>query len=312
MTEEKTIQLYRILKKYCFLRMSQREIAASENLSTATISRMINNAIEKGYIGFSLNLPVLTVYELEQEIKRKYNLDTVSVAKVEINDRDIIAKDVSLLVADYLNHTIQPGDVVGISWGETLSSVAHWLKPLRVPNVTVVGLNGGVSKNVSNTGSETIIKKFADNYNAQAYAIPLPSIMDTPDIVASVGKDSNIQKIFQLIEKTRIVLFSVGCIRSSSILVKVGYFTEEEYGKLREKGFVGDICSRYFREDGSFVKDDLYNRTIGINLDEIRTKEKRICVVMDPEKSKSLQGALKGGFITNLFLDEITAQKILL
>ena len=142
MLDERSVQFYRILKKYYFLRMNQREIAESEELSTATVSRMINKAVEKGYVSFSLNLPVLTVSDLELAIRERYSLEKVSVARVDVEDTQLIARDVSSLVASYLNRIIQSGDVVGISWGNTLSKVVEWLKPGKVENVTVFGLNG--------------------------------------------------------------------------------------------------------------------------------------------------------------------------
>lgn len=311
MLDEKSVQFYRILKKYYFLRMSQREIAESEELSTATVSRLINKAVEKGYVSFSLNLPVLTVSDLEHAIKEKYSLDMVSVARVDVEDAQLIARDVSSLAAGYLNRIIREGDVVGISWGNTLSKVVEWLKPKKVENVTVVGLNGSVSKNVSDTGAENIIRKFSENYQAAGYSIPFPSFVDNEEIVASIKSDSNIRQIFELIDRTRILIFSVGCIREDSVLVRAGYFEKEDYRELRRQGYVGDICSRYFKKDGSFLEDGLYKRVIGIDLNSLREKEKRVCVVMEPEKAESLAGALNGGFITSLFLDEITARNLL-
>lgn len=310
MLDEKSIQFYRILKEYYFLRMSQREIAKLENLSTATVSRMINRAIEKGYVSFTLNLPVLTVSDLEQTIKDRYGLETVSVARVDVDNPELIARDVSGLTASYLNRIIRQGDVVGISWGNTLSKVVEWLKPKQVDGVTVVGLNGSVSKNVSDTGAENIIKKFSDNYHASGYSIPFPSFVDNENIVASIKSDSNIKKVFDLIDRTRILIFSVGCIREDSVLVRAGYFEKEDYRELRRQGYVGDICSRYFKEDGSYTDDELYRRVIGIDLDSVRRKEKRVCVAMEAEKAESLRGALKGGYITSLFLDELTARKL--
>lgn len=266
MLDERSVQFYRILKKYYFLRMNQREIAESEELSTATVSRMINKAVEKGYVSFSLNLPVLTVSDLELAIRERYSLEKVSVARVDVEDTQLIARDVSSLVASYLNRIIQSGDVVGISWGNTLSKVVEWLKPGKVENVTVVGLNGSVSKNVSDTGAENIIRKFSENYQAAGYSIPFPSFVDNEEIVASIKSDSNIRQIFELIDKTRILIFSVGCIREDSVLVRAGYFEEEDYRELRRQGYVGDICSRYFKKDGSFSEDSLYRRVIGIDV----------------------------------------------
>ncbi|MBU9724934.1 sugar-binding transcriptional regulator [Diplocloster modestus] len=310
MDTNNSVQLYRVLKKYFLLRMNQKEIAQSENLSNATISRMINKAVDMGYVSYTLNLPVITQFDLEQEIKEKYHLDYVSVAHVDIDEPNIIARDVSLAVADYLNQIVRDGDIIGLSWGNTLARVAENLRPKNVSDVTIVGLNGGVSRNATSTGAENILAKFAKNYRAVGYSLPVPSFVDNSEIAKALNSDSKIREIFELIHKANILLFSVGKIREDSVLIQSGYFTEQDYKTLKEEGYVGDICSRYFRQDGTHLDNELYNRVIGISLEEVKQKDKRICVVMDEDKIKGLKGALAGGYINCLFLDEKSARKL--
>ncbi|MBP3041592.1 hypothetical protein J9303_19305 [Bacillaceae bacterium Marseille-Q3522] len=107
------------------------------------------------------------------------------------------------------------------------------------------------------------------------------------------------------------VLFSVGSINSESVLIKTGYFSREEYSQLRELGYVGDICSRYLHRDGSHASGELYERVIGLSLEEIKRKEHSICVAIGKKKAEGILSALKGGYINTLFTDEITAKKII-
>lgn len=309
--DKNSLQFYRVLKKYYKLRMSQKEIAESEQLSTATISRMIARAVEEGYVQFTLNLPALGMGELEDEIREKFGLRHVSVTRVDIEEPEIIRADVSSAVADYINQVIRPGDTIGVSWGNTLSEVAGQLKPKVVPDITVVGLNGGVPRNTADTGAEAVVRRFAQNYGGEGYMLPVPSFVDNAQIAEALKGDSRIRILFERIHAARLLIFSVGSIRNDSVLVQSGYFTEQDYEKLRREGYVGDICSRYFKSDGSHSEDDLYYRVIGISLEELKEKEERICAVMEERKAEGLLGALRGGYITSLFLDEHTAKKIL-
>ena len=58
-------QLFRILKEHYIMDLSQKEIARMEKLSTATISRLIKDAKEQGYVRIELNLPDNSLPDLE-------------------------------------------------------------------------------------------------------------------------------------------------------------------------------------------------------------------------------------------------------
>jgi len=92
--------------------------------------------------------------------------------------------------------------------------------------------------------------------------------------------------------------------------VKAGYFSEQDFMNLRDEGFVGDICSRFIKKDGTQADADLNDRVIGISLDKIKEKKFRVCVAIGNEKAESILAGIKGGFINSLFTDEKTAMEI--
>lgn len=304
-------QFYRVLKKHYILKMSQKEVAENEGLSTATVSRMINRAVSEGYVKYELNLPTLSVFELEEEIKQRFGLGIVSVSKVDLEEKEVIERDVAIAVCNYLNALLQPGDVMGVAWGNTLAAIVRYLKPKRIDRFTVVGLNGGVTRNTISYGAEMVVGGIAANYGGEGYMLPVPSVVDSSEVANILRNDSQIQEIFELIQKVNVALFTVGNIREDSILIRSGYFTGKEYQQMREKGYVGDICSRYFYRDGSHPDQELYQRTMAISLEDLARVEKKICVVMDSDKAEGLYGALKGGYVSQLFIDELTARALL-
>jgi DNA-binding transcriptional regulator LsrR (DeoR family) len=59
------------------------------------------------------------------------------------------------------------------------------------------------------------------------------------------------------------------------------------------------------------VIDDLYKRGMGISLDCLKQKKCNIGLVAGHDKYKAALAALRGGYITHLFIDEQTATLLL-
>ncbi|CUH96708.1 hypothetical protein P22_2798 [Propionispora sp. 2/2-37] len=302
--------LVRVTKKYYLLDMKQDEIAQTENISKSTVSRLLAKAKELGYVKINLDFPVLAVEALEKELKDMFNLKHIFIAESFSKDERLILSSVSDGLSRYLNTIIADGDLIGVSWGETMTYMSENLKLSPKKGVKIVQLNGGVARRNISTLSERILINFADNYNAMSYFLNVPSFVDNSEIAKTIMQDSKIKEVLDLAEAADTVIFGIGYINKHSILVRAGYFSEEDYENLRAEGFVGDICSRYIREDGSHATGELYNRVIGISLESITKKENSIGVVIGAEKAKVTLAALKGGYVNSLFTDEVTAREI--
>ena len=304
-------QLFRILKEHYVLDMSQKEIAKFEKLSTATISRLIKEAKTQGYVRIELNLPDNSVPELEKKIRDRFGVNYVSVTRVQVEDQDMIIHDVAQPFSDYLYSVMRDGDVIGLSWGRTLCKMALDLHVKEPRDVTFVSLSGGVTIDVTETGVEQTVRRFARAFYAQGFAFPLPAYLANEIMKEAVLSDEQFSELFALIRKAQIAVFSVGPLNTSSLLYESGYYSYEEMQELIARGFVGDICGRLIRYDGNYEKEGEYTHTVGITLEELRSKPHKMCVVTQPEKARVLSCALKGQFVDELFLDERTAEQLL-
>jgi len=92
----------------------------------------------------------------------------------------------------------------------------------------------------------------------------------------------------------------------------MGYLSSDELRRLREKGAVGDILSRFFNAQGDLVDDEIHERVISIPIDKLRDRGKIVIgIAGGPLKLNAIQGALNGKYINVLITDEETAQKLL-
>ncbi|MFZ5595812.1 MAG: sugar-binding transcriptional regulator [Bacillota bacterium] len=302
-------QMVRVARLYYEFGYKQEEIAEREKISRASVSRLLDKAYREGIVQIKVVYPLQPVRDLEESLERHFNLKKVFVVPVIVDHPDAVRHDLGRAVAAFLKDIIGDGDIIGVSWGTTLPFVTQHLERCPVQRLTVVQLNGGVAKSYLSAQSGTIIEGFVQAFGAVPYMLPVPTIVDSEELAAAIAADSNVKQALDLARKARIALFGIGRASYESILVQAGYFRDGEYERLLSRGAVGDICSRYFRRDGSIADMELYNRTVGISLAELASKEYSIAVANGEEKAEAILGALRGGYANTLFVDEFAARK---
>lgn len=75
----RSYQIIRVAKKYYELHMGQMEIAQEEGVSKSTISRMLQKAMDLGYIKVKVDAPTESLGMLEDEVRELFQLKEVFV-----------------------------------------------------------------------------------------------------------------------------------------------------------------------------------------------------------------------------------------
>lgn len=304
-------EMIKVAKLYYELGLTQKQIAEQLSYSRPTISRILEAAMKSGIVEVNIRYSLDSVDYLSKQLQQRFDLKKAFVAPVFVNKADLIMADVGKALANYLYDICQENDILGVSWGKTLTCVADHLQPKKVPSMQIVQLNGGVAQNSFATGSMTILEHFSKNFDADAHLLYAPTIVDSEEIAHVLMTDSNLQRVIALGKKANIAVFGIGRPSYDSVLYQAGYFKEDSYQTLLKKGAVGDICSRYYKIDGSLVDQNLNKRTIGLQLDELQQKEHAIAIAVGTEKAQAVLGALRGKFLSTLFVDEYLAKEII-
>ena len=87
------------------------------------------------------------------------------------------------------------------------------------------------------------------------------------------------------------------------------YMTDGALQEMEQFGAVGDICGRFFDIDGRPADNE--PGIIGISLDELRALDNVVGIAGGPEKVSAILGALRGGYLSVLLTDNVTAREIL-
>ena len=305
--------MIRIAKKYYEMNMSQEEISLEEDISKSSVSRILKKAVALGYVRHEIIYPVKSVAQQEQLIRRIFNIEHLFIVPRIVDNKDIRLADTCRMVAQDLNRFIVDNDIVSVSWGNTMEKLSSLLVPPTPPKkgIKIVQLNGSIATNILSTKTASILERFTETYAGIGYMLAAPVLVDDREIADAIKRDSRIRSVLDMAREANIAIFSIGQLSDQSVLIERGAITLNDMKVLLADGAVGDICSRYVDIHGNLVNAEYDARTIGIELSELKKKKMRIGIAVGTEKADAVIGALAGGYLSSLYMDEMTAASVL-
>ncbi len=308
--------IVRVARLYHERGLRQARIAEALNLSQAGVSRLLRSAAELGVVRTIVVSPEGIHSDLEDAVAERYQLADVVI----IDGDDLLDHPRSLLralgsgAASYLETAFRPGDLIGVStWSETLLAAANVMQPAKQQVADkVVQLMGGMGDPQGQVQATRLTARLADLTGGTPLFVRAPGLVGSAEARLSLLHDPTVAEVSQAWQQLTVVLVGVGSVEPSPLLRLSGNaVAEDELARLRSLGAVGDICQRFFDENGIYVDAGLGERTIGISADQLRTVPRRIAVAGGTRKYAAVRGALRGRWITALVTDTSTARRLL-
>ena len=309
--DRKISEAVKAARMYYYQNMTTQAIAREFQVSRSTISRLISFARENGLVSIRVNDPTEEPNQLASMIQERFRVQRVHVVPVSVlSGEGEWLQRVANYTASYLNTIFDSTMILGVAWGTTLTAISSHLLRKSTHQAQVVQLNG--AGNTQSTGIEyasQIIMRFAENYQARAHLFPVPTFFDFPETKQALWREGSIRRILDLQNQADLLLYSIGSVNAGvpSHVYSGGYLTETDYRMLESHQVAGDIATVFFREDGSWSDIPINRRSSGPDLDLIQ-ETRGICVVSGLAKVRGLFGALQGGMMTELIVDEPTAR----
>lgn len=297
-------------KLYYESNYSQQQICDKLGISRPTVSRLLQYAKDQGYVQIEVINPFENVDHLAEDLKEKFQLDKVFVTFAPVDKYSEIVKSITTCAAEYLDEIVNDADIIGVSWGATLNALATKINNKNVSGVQVVQLKGGMSHSKTQTHAIETVNLFARAYYSTPNYLHLPVVFDRKEVKDVVSEDRHIQRIMQLGRDANVAVFTVGSAEPDSLLFNLGYFNKEETANIQEKA-VGDLCSRFIDVKGDICDETVNDRTVGIELKDLKVKEQSILVAGGNHKVEAICAALRGKYANVLVIDQFTAKKIL-
>lgn len=302
-------QSLQVAEMYYQNNYSQLEIAKRVGVSRPTVSRLLQYAKDNGLVRIQIVNPLVDSQVLATQLSDKYGID-FHVVPHNYGGLSSFQESVGKYAADFLTTIVQPGDIIGLGWGRTVHSVTKQIEEQNASGVQVVQLKGSVSYATEKTWAYESANELAKAYRTRPEYLPLPVIFDNKVTKEMVESDRHIKHILDLGRKANVALFTVGTVRSEALIFQLGYFNEQEKEQLQQVA-IGDVFSRFIDRNGQIVNQQIDERTIGIQLDDLKVKEHAILVATGNRKVAGVHAVLKAGYANSVVIDQSLAQLLI-
>ncbi len=305
MTYEKNITV-KVAWKYYKEGLTQTEIAKELNLSRMRVIKYLEIAKNSNIIQFKINIEKISETDLQQELKKKYNLNDIYIVPAS-NQNSV--NSITIAAAQYIEDRISSDTLINVGYGEAVSETLGRLNISTKYKVAFVSLSGGVKFYMP-----TAIDQSSDYYtnpNYSHYILPAPLMVSSNELASGLKKENSIKSVFEMIPYSNLTVIGIGALNDRATLIKEGLLSLKEIEILKAKGAVGDLLSQFYDINGNILDLDLHHKLVSIEAKLLKSLNNVVAVAGGLDKKEAIIGALKGGYINVLITDENVAQSLL-
>ena len=288
----------RLMVKVCDLYynndMRQEEIAQKLEISRATVSRILKNAKSEGIVKIEVINPLKNnYYKLEKALEEKFGLHEVIIASDAVDvayEQDYLGK----ACASYLQRALKDGEIVGLSMGKTIKTIAPHIRQEKPRNISFIPLLGGMGQVGIEYHCNQIVIDFSRAFGGEYHLLHAPAkIMDK-----------------NLMDNMTTAVVGIGTAVEGSTMMETGYYNNEDIDEMRNMGIVGDICLQMYDINGD--TNYSYNKYVfGFKIDNLRKIKRVVGISSGKEKLDAIYGAINGKLINVLVTNAETAKLLL-
>lgn len=287
--------------------LNQSAIARKLNISRASVVNYLQEARRREYVRITLDPAIFQQHQLADALKQRFDLQAVSIAPVA---GKFTIDRVSRMTAEWLCELLEPGDSLGVAWGENVYRVAELTPRVSMPGVSVVQLVGSRPA-ASGFAAEACTSTIARRLSASCINLHVPLMVSKPGLAKSLKSEAIVKEQFEAIERCRKVIFACGTCEPDSHIVRTGLLSPAQLSRHVKQGATGVICGQLINDSGLHIPTDVEKRMLSVTLTQMKRKELKLMVGSGRDRVKPMLAAIRGGYVTHLATCAGTARQLL-
>ena len=312
--EAKARDALRAAHLYYLQDMKMETIARELGTSRSTVSRLLAYAKRVGMVSVEINPAANISVMAGTQLSERHGISVQVVPTDGSLDDTQVLQRVAAHAAYVLGTMVSSSMVVGVAWGSTMQALSAALGNHPTHDTVIVQLNGAANPVTSGVGyASEILSRFGQAFTARTEQFPVPAFFDRASTREAMWQETSVKRVLKVQREMNLAVFSLGAADAEVVsqVYRGGYLRESDAAHLQAVGVVGDVATVFFDAQGKSENIDINSRSTGPGLDALRQVPRRLCVVAGRSKIKAVRGALAGGLITDLIIDEGAALALL-
>ncbi len=301
---------------YYELNHNQQEIADRLGISRSSVSRLIKEARDFGIVEIRIRRPVHRNYRLEQALLEHFELQDAYVLRTSSDQHEAeLLAAVGSLAAIYLQRAIEsmpPRTCIGIAWGIGVHAAVSALPEDRTRQIDVMQILGSVGAADPEIDGPDLARMLAGRLGGRHHDMHAPVFVEQEALREMLYHEPSVRDDMDRARSVALALTGIGTVEEEAAsFLRAGHLSSAELASLRSQGVVGETVGRFFDAHGEWERFAINRRVVGIDLHDLRCVPRVLAVARGLPKVASILGALRGGYLTVLATDDITARAVL-
>lgn len=290
--------------------LGQNDVANLVRVSQTKISRLLAIALERGIVKITVERYAARLPKLEEQLCEKFGLGAAAVIKTAKNaTRESARQTVGHFGAPWVASLLPNPGVLALGGGRSVADVVHRFRRGDVRRLTVVQAMGSIDSNISPVDALELGRSIVSLWGGEFLTLSTPAFVADRKTRDFFLASEQIRSVWQRLRKADVALVGVGPLEQS-VYSERGVLDASDLAQLRQAGAVGEICGRFFDGDGDECTSPWRNRAISIELDHLRKIPQVIGVAAGADRAVAVAGALRGGLLKSLLIDEAGAAAV--
>lgn len=247
--------------------------------------------------------------DLKQHLTETFGLDYCEVVS-DLHQDELPLGSLGLAGGSFIAEQVagNPDLVIGAGHGRTLLACVENLPKRPAPNLKLVSLMGGLTRNTDGNPHE-IVHRMAGITGAAAEAMPVPFIANSAEDRFVLLQQREAARAYEMARNSDLVLAGIGTAGEEAELVTTGMMESAEMEAISAAGGTGEILGHFFDTEGRHIDTAVTERIVTLPLDILRTR-RIVAIAGGRVKVHAIRAVLKSGLLSGLIIDEHTARTI--
>ncbi|TYB87731.1 sugar-binding transcriptional regulator [Oceaniovalibus sp. ACAM 378] len=290
--------------------LNQNAIAQRLGISRASVVNYLQEARKRDWVRISIDSDVFLNHTLSGALCDRFGLAAALVIPSDPAAPGTGLERVARATADWLPTLLEPGDRLGVAWGETVYRVAEAMPRHRIADLTVVQLVGSRPAAMG-FAAETCSSTIARRLGAHCINLHVPLLLSTPELAEILKNEPIVAEQLAALDTCNKTIFAAGTCTDTSHIALTGIVDPATLAGYVARGAQAVVCGRFIDGNGLPVEGEMEPRMISVRLTQMRGKDMGLLVGSGAERVEPMRAALRGGYATHLATCTETAAALL-